>query len=453
MNGRVEGNAPRAKRKAKLSPRSLAARVLLSGGYRAGLLVAALGRPWKPRPVRRVLVTGTFHNPNWYRSHLLPLAACGLDALVVVTDEPPPAVEGVRVVCPSKSLRRLLGRNLAKVLTLVREARRLRPDVVMGYHLFPGALTALIAARCCGAAAVYQMTAGPIEILGGGLAAENRVMSALGRPSRRIERLALRLAGRFDGLIVRGRRAERFLRDRGVNAMVCIIPGSVRPASRGARSYEQRDLDLLWVGRLTEIKRPATFVEVVARIARRSPGVRAALVGDGPLSGELGRRIRAHGIGACVEMPGKVDPVEPWLERARVFVLTSRNEGLSIALGEAMRAGCVPVVSDVGELRDLVWDGRSGFVVDPDDIDGFANAAHAVLDDPRRWSAISGQAVRSARALMDIEQVAARWRACFARLAQREDVPAGAPPADDPATEGQLLAELETTTASSRQGH
>lgn len=453
MNRRTEGRAPRAQPGGRLTLRSLVARVLLSAGYRAGLLAAAVGRPWRPRPVRRVLVTGTFHNPNWYRSHLRPLAACGLDALVVVTDQPPPVVEGVRVVCPPRGLRRLLGRNLAKLVTLVREARRLRPDVVMGYHLFPGALTALIAARLCGAAAIYQMTAGPIEILDGGLHAENRVMSALGRPSPRIERLALRLAKRFDGLIVRGRRAARFLHDCGVDAMVCVIPGSVRPATQTVRTHDERDLDLLWVGRLAEIKRPATFVEVVSRVARQRPGLKAALLGDGPLSDELDRRVREHRIESCVVMPGKVDPVEPWLARARVFVLTSRSEGLSIALGEAMRAGCVPVVSDVGELRDLVRDGHSGFVVDPEDIDRFADAARSVLDDPRLWRTVSEQAVRSARALMDIKQVATRWQACFARLARPDALFAPVTPREESAAASERPKELEQTASASRQTH
>ncbi len=406
----------------RLSWRSVAARGLLSAGYRAGLLAAACGRRFKPRDVRRVLVTGTFHNPNWYRAHLRPLAACRLDELVVVTDDPPPPIDGVEVVCPPSSLRRRFGRNVAKLLVLLREARRRRPDVVMGYHLFPGALTALMAARCCGAAAVYQMTAGPIEILGGGVQAENRVMSALRRPSARIERLALRLARSFDALVVRGRRAQAYLRSRGVSAPICIIPGSVQPPRRQPPGYDARDLDLLWLGRLAEIKRPEVFVELVTRLARHRPGLRAAILGDGELFDPLADVLRRNGIDARIQMPGKVDPVEPWLIRARVFVLTSRNEGLSIALGEAMRAGCVPVVSDVGELRDLVHDGRNGYVVGCDDLDGFVRAATRALQDPAHWRRLSQQAAHDACALMDVAHIAQRWQACFGQLAARPQV-------------------------------
>ena len=433
-------------------PAALLARLLLALAYRIALWADTLGRRWRPRPVRRLLVTGTFHNPNWYRAHLRPLAECGLDELLVVTDEPPPPLAGVRVVCPSALLRRICGRNGSKLLTLIWQALRRRPDAVMGYHLFPGAITALIAARVCGAAAIYQMTAGPIEIADGGLLAENRVMSAIGRPSPRIERLAQRLARRFDALVVRGRRAERFLRDHGVERIICIIPGSVQPPSRPS-DEQRRDIDLLWVGRLAEIKRPELFVDVLERLCPVRPQIQAALLGDGPLYAPLRARIEQRGLGSRVQMPGKVDPIEPWLARARVFVLTSRNEGLSIALGEAMRAGCVPVVSDVGELRELVRDGQTGFVVPPDDPDAFAHAVTRVLDHPQLWNTLSQQAAATAAELMDIHQVADRWRACFARLAG-QPLPARQPRRAAPARPAEAPEPVSTLEpASSRQTH
>ena len=51
------------------------------------------------------------------------------------------------------------------------------------------------------------------------------------------------------------------------------------------------------------------------------------------------------GINEQIEWVGKIDDVPSIVNRAKVFILTSRWEGLSIALLEAMTAGCVPVVS------------------------------------------------------------------------------------------------------------
>src|SRR5678816_1608085 len=56
------------------------------------------------------------------------------------------------------------------------------------------------------------------------------------------------------------------------------------------------------------------------------------------------------------------------LSAADIFLMPSRYEGLSMALLEAMAAGCVPIVSNRGSMPTVVEDGRNGFLVDPGDI-------------------------------------------------------------------------------------
>src|ERR671922_275150 len=105
-----------------------------------------------------ILVLGTFHNPNWVRSHLAPLARSGIGEVVVVCDEPPPPLANVRRECPPRWLQALLTRAGAKLYWSLLLAVRLRPDLYMGYHIFPCALLALILARLFGRPASYQMT-------------------------------------------------------------------------------------------------------------------------------------------------------------------------------------------------------------------------------------------------------------------------------------------------------
>jgi glycosyltransferase involved in cell wall biosynthesis len=76
---------------------------------------------------------------------------------------------------------------------------------------------------------------------------------------------------------------------------------------------------------------------------------------------EMAAAFSAAGVSQNVEMPGRRNDVHAWMAQSRVFLLTSPSEGLSIALLEAMCAGAVPVVSDVGswatwfERRDGFW--------------------------------------------------------------------------------------------------
>jgi L-malate glycosyltransferase len=364
-----------------------------------------LGRPrWKP--IGRVALIGTFYNTGWFLSHARPVARSGAEKVVVITDEPTAPVDRVRVVC-APSLARFISRPLVKLGGVLLTGLRDRPDVYMGYHIVPNAVIALIGARLFGRVAIYQMTGGPTEIIGGGVGSENLWLSRLRRPSPFLERAALAMAREFDLVVVRGTRARRFLTDRGLAGRVAVIPGSVDES--GIRQSDDRSIDLIFVGRLTEIKRPLEFVQIVGDLAVHLPDVRAVIVGDGPLADEARKLARERGVADNIEFRGKQPNAVAEMGRARVFVLTSRTEGLSIAMAEAMMAGAVPVVARVGDLADLVEDNVTGFVVEPGDRATFVAHARGLLEDRPRWERLSRASRDAARAYVGLDHVAALW--------------------------------------------
>jgi L-malate glycosyltransferase len=393
--------------------RSLAAALAMAATYAA---VRALARVLRPRGARvftpsgRILVTGTFHNPGWFVSHLRPLGLSGVGTVTVVSDSGHPRVDGVTLAPPPRWMSSLLGRALARFAWIVVLSLRVRPDLYMGYHLLPNSLAALVAARLFGRPACYQMTGGPVEIAGGGHGSlGNPVMSALGRPRAWLERLALAVAREFDLVVVRGAGGARFLEEHGLGGRTAIVPGSVESARFVGR--RDRPWDLVFVGRLVGGKQPLEFVEIVAEVARRKPGVRAAILGDGPLLGAVRERIASLGFPVSVDLRGQVADVAAVLSQARVFVLPSLSEGLSIALAEAMMCGAVPLATRVGDLGDLVAHGTNGYLFSPGDREGFVREACALLADDVRWARMSQAASASARAHMDLPRVASLWGA------------------------------------------
>jgi glycosyltransferase involved in cell wall biosynthesis len=320
----------------------------------------------------------------------------------------------VRFVCPPSWATALLGRVGAKLLSLIGVGFRDGPDAYMGYHIFPNSTFALIAGRLFGRPACYQMTGGPIEVTDGGRESENRLLAQLRRPSPLLERLALAVIRQFDLIVVRGSSARAFLLERGVRAPIAIIPGSVDPQRFQGRS--ERTWDMVFVGRLTETKQPLQFVEILGRVAKERPSVRAVLFGDGPLLDDvrgLAERLRVEGN---LELRGRTSEVEPDLAAARVFVLTSRTEGLSIAMAEAMMCGVVPVVADVGDLSDLVRHAENGYLIPPGDTEAFARHVVALLEDAGLWTRLSANATGAALAHVGIDRVTALWEERLAAL-------------------------------------
>jgi glycosyltransferase involved in cell wall biosynthesis len=119
----------------------------------------------------------------------------------------------------------------------------------------------------------------------------------------------------------------------------------------------QSEPTFLWLGRLSEQKRPDIFVEAMAAAAATRP-VRGLIAGDGPLTEQLERRIAE--LGAPVDVLGHTDDLDMLLDRAWALVVFSRFEALTFSVQEAMWAGRPVIGSPLPGMRWLIGD--AGFV-------------------------------------------------------------------------------------------
>ena len=396
-------------------------RLLLVPVLSCGLAIVILGRRMRPvvpsRTARqsgnasklRVAVLATFYNANWCRSHLAPLGlAPNIKAVTAVVDGPTAHIDGITYVVPSDRLRKSVGRVLAKLLLLFRVVRDEQSDVVVGYFLVPNGLSALMVASLLGCRAIYQNTVGSTEIAGGGYLTDNWILQRLGWRSWILERLLFAIVRRFDAVIVRGPTGVEYLQAMQLTRRPLALPGSV-DCHRFAPSDAERPYDLITVCRLVEVKQLHHLLRVVRRLRERRGAVSALIVGDGPLLAELKAEARCLGVERDVCFAGQNSDVELFLRRAKLFVLTSRMEGLSIALAEAMASGLPAVVTDVGELSTLVKDGVNGWRIPFCDVEMFSQRISELLDSPADWARFSDSARQQAVHNNGLANVTARW--------------------------------------------
>lgn len=174
---------------------------------------------------------------------------------------------------------------------------------------------------------------------------------------------------------------------------------------------------IVCTGRLGERKGSAVLVRAFAKIAAAHPQARLMLAGDG--DPEPVRAVAAQcGVADRVELPGWVGPEEvaDVLRRAAIFALPSQNEGLPIAMLEAMANGVPCVVTPVGGIPDVVTDGEHALLVPPDDPDRLAAALGELLDQPdvARRIGDGGRAMVAARCSTEV--VSRDIAACFDRV-------------------------------------
>jgi GalNAc-alpha-(1->4)-GalNAc-alpha-(1->3)-diNAcBac-PP-undecaprenol alpha-1,4-N-acetyl-D-galactosaminyltransferase len=134
---------------------------------------------------------------------------------------------------------------------------------------------------------------------------------------------------------------------------------------------------VITVGRLVRQKGLDVLLKAWAKVAEAVPGWRLAIIGGGPLEGELKALATALNIEDSVDFMGHVADPFPWLRSAEFFVLTSRFEGTPNALLEAMACGLSAVVSDASPGPcELIGSGEdaAGLIVGVEDADATADA-------------------------------------------------------------------------------
>lgn len=139
---------------------------------------------------------------------------------------------------------------------------------------------------------------------------------------------------------------------------------------------------LLSVGKLQPQKDHATLLRAFALLRAQRP-VRLVILGDGPLPGRLERLARELGIADEVAFSGFVVDPFGWMAQAAAVVSSSRFEGLSNVLIEALAAGATIVATDCPHGPAEVLDhGACGRLVPVGDAAALAAAMAAALDDP-----------------------------------------------------------------------
>lgn len=133
-------------------------------------------------------------------------------------------------------------------------------------------------------------------------------------------------------------------------------------------------------GELIERKNHEVIIKALAQV--RNPDIYYAIAGKGPLKEHLTDLAKKLGLEERVLFLGFRTDVFELYHAADISAFPSRIEGLGLAGVEAMAAGVPLVSSNVHGILDYVIDGKTGYAVAPDDVDGFAAAIKKLADSP-----------------------------------------------------------------------
>ena len=128
------------------------------------------------------------------------------------------------------------------------------------------------------------------------------------------------------------------------------------------------------------VKNIETLIRTFAKVREKIP-CRLVMVGDGPEKTRAEQLVRELGVHRHVLFLGNQDLMEELLPLADVFFLPSHQESFGLVALEAMSTAVPVVASNIGGLPEVVLDGETGFLHDPDDIDAMAGSITKLLQD------------------------------------------------------------------------
>jgi N-acetyl-alpha-D-glucosaminyl L-malate synthase BshA len=351
------------------------------------------------------------------------LALRGHDVHIISSDEPfrwragVPGLSFDRVDTPAYPLFREPQYLLALTNAIVRISRDHRLDIVHAHYAVPHATAAYLARQILTA----EHVATPPRML---TTLHGTDITLVGSDPSYARVVAFSIE-QSDGVTA----VSRSLRSATVDTLGLSCPIRVIPNFLDCETYRRRpvpDMDrrlraggvdhvVVHASNFRPVKRVGAVVEIF-RLIRERIAARLVLIGDGPERDAVERRVVDSGLQQVVEFAGEQHDLVPWLSAADLFLLPSQQESFGLAALEAMACEVPVVASRVGGLPEIIDDGRTGYLREPDDIDGMAARGIALLADAELRGRIGRAAAAHVRERFCAELIVPQYEQCYRDL-------------------------------------
>jgi len=305
------------------------------------VLVADLMRNFDPKLVNAVLVTGYCdENESDY------------------LDEVAKDVKAVRVPGLGRSVSPL--RDLSALFLLIKEIRKFKPDVIHTHTAKAGVLgrvAGLIAAPSAKRVHTFHG-----HLLHGYFSRSKTQLVVF------VERFLAVITFR---MIAIGNSVKKDLVEAGIGTdskYEVIFPGlpplkvSSKEAAKKSLGFDSNKTYLVFVGRLTQIKRPDRLLEIARDLNVNHPNSQILVAGAGELLNPIKSKSETEGL--PMTFLGWRSDIDLILSAGDIAILCSDNEGIPLTLIQASQAGLPIVSTDVGSVSDIVIDGVTGFLTE-----------------------------------------------------------------------------------------
>ena len=293
--------------------------------------------------------------------------------------------------------------NALRIITRYQDIKKtlgkLKPDITVNFWFQSAYMTALMNKSITGKI-IYSERGDPGDIEYSGLLGMVRKV----------------VLPRIDGFVFQSRGAQSFFDDK-VKQRSVIIPNPVFVGCEEFKNLKERRKAVVTVGRFHPQKNHKLLIDAFALVANQISDYTLEIYGDGDLKDELQDHINSLGLKNRVFLKGTSKRIFELIYDSSLFVLSSDYEGLPNTLLEARALG-IPVVSTdckPGGAREIIEDGKDGFITPVGDAEKLSKAITDVLSDinlARKFSRIGIERMKSYNPLLIYD----KWESFFRNI-------------------------------------
>lgn len=220
------------------------------------------------------------------------------------------------------------------------------------------------------------------------------------------------VANESDCFVILSEKFKSYFDQRSQNVVAIYNPIDISTNERPIKKEKK----VVWCGRLdiTGAKRVDRMLKIWQKVMPQHPDWNLVLLGSGDTN-RINHLIKKHGINH-IDVVGFCDDPNDYYKNATIVCSTSTVEGWGMVLVEGQQNGCVPCAFDSYEsVHDIIHDRENGILVNPFDLNQYAEKLCRLMDDEELCSKMSAQAIQSVKRF-DSSLIAQQWLNLFQSL-------------------------------------
>src|SRR5690625_2346019 len=290
-------------------------------------------------------------------------------------------LKGAKYITIPKSLLSIRPKIIQRSVRIVFEFLQLlwysfkyQPIIINGVGVKPKGWNSVIVSLITKSNSIFSLIGGTVSI------------TTYYKHKRFWKKLNLWFIRKSDIVTTKGNNMKTYLLEHKIKKeKIFLFNGSINTDKFKYNDKIIKDIDILFVGDFSSLKGPDRVFEIVLDLIGTSEIKQAVFLGNGVLYPKIQDLITSHGVQKYITLKGYVEDPVIYFQRSKIIVIPSISEGLPTAMLEAMYCGCVPVVSNVGNITDAAKHGLNSYVVeDYQNTPLFANYCRDLLRDVRK---------------------------------------------------------------------